>query len=244
MRVITWNMNQRMDGWDWLRDQAPDIALLQEARLPDVERGNWRSIVHNVKHADWGTAVVSREIELVPHAPNTSTPYLAQLAGSVAVAQAPEWGMWFAAMHSHDKPVPNETLEGLDTDQVPRCQPGRTWEIDLIGYELPGVFDTGRFVAGGDLNSSLAMDDVGGAFGGNRELFDNLAGQGFVDCRPRFSPEEQQTWFRKGDRPYQLDHVFADAETEARVIRWDVIREPAETLRLSDHAPIVVEFDV
>ena len=87
------------------------------------------------------------------------------------------------------------------------------------------------------------MDHVGGGFAGNEKLHDNLARQRFVDCRPRFSPEEAQTVFQPHSRPYQLDHVFAAARTEQSATRGDVIREPVVEDDLSDHAPVLVEFD-
>lgn len=46
------------------------------------------------------------------------------------------------------------------------------------------------------------------------------------DLRPRFFAEEQQTFFAKGSGPFQLDHVFGDVETEARVRDWRVDTGP------------------
>lgn len=61
------------------------------------------------------------------------------------------------------------------------------------------------------------------------------------NLRSRFFEEEQQTWFRTGNGPYQLDHVFADAETEKMVSRWRVVREAVERKpQLSDNALIEV----
>lgn len=40
LRMMSWNMNQRQEGWDALRAEADlDVALLQEARKPDASLG-------------------------------------------------------------------------------------------------------------------------------------------------------------------------------------------------------------
>jgi endonuclease/exonuclease/phosphatase family metal-dependent hydrolase len=72
-------------------------------------------------------------------------------------------------------------------------------------------------------------------------MFTNMLEAGMVDLRPRQSAHEQQTYFRKGRRPHQLDHVFADVQTEGTVLSWRVDPTPVVELELSDHAPIIVE---
>lgn len=99
-----------------------------------------------------------------------------------------------------------------------------------------------RFIAGGDLNSSLLFDSTYRRQT-NARLFANIAGAGLHDLRPRFYRDEQQTYFKRGRRPYQLDHAFADRETVARAMSWRVLREAASELALSDHAPIEVVID-
>lgn len=99
-----------------------------------------------------------------------------------------------------------------------------------------------RFILGGDLNSSLLFDEVNG-YSKNQALFSNLRAAGFIDLRIRHIDAEQQTYFKEGHRPYQLDHVYADTQTESMVKCWSVESEIAAVARLSDHAPVVVELD-
>jgi endonuclease/exonuclease/phosphatase family metal-dependent hydrolase len=87
------------------------------------------------------------------------------------------------------------------------------------------------------------MDDVPGFSGGNRRLREIWAKAGSRDLRKRFFGEEQQTFFASNRGCYQLDHVFADAATEGRVVGWRVDTDPAVNHpTLSDHAPIWVEL--
>jgi endonuclease/exonuclease/phosphatase family metal-dependent hydrolase len=96
------------------------------------------------------------------------------------------------------------------------------------------------FLAGGDLNGSLLFD-VNNRRQENGGMFNNLRAAGLVDLRPRHFPEEQQAFFRTGSRSYQLDHVFADEQTEAKVTRWRVLTDVADVHHLSDHAPVLIE---
>jgi endonuclease/exonuclease/phosphatase family metal-dependent hydrolase len=89
------------------------------------------------------------------------------------------------------------------------------------------------------------MDDVPGFAGGNRRLREIWAKAGSCDLRTRFSSQEQQTFFAPKRSAYQLDHVFGDAATEARVVDWRVDTGPVTSQpSLSDHAPIWVEPSV
>ena len=54
--------------------------------------------------------------------------------------------------------------------------------------------------------------------------------------------EEERTFLKKGTRPYQLDHVFCDARTARKLRSCDVRADPPVP-ELSDHAPVVTEFD-
>lgn len=120
---------------------------------------------------------------------------------------------------------------------------GTIWETDLIPHELHRLFGDDQFVWGGDLNSAQRMDDKPRFAGGNRALRTRWHASGFVDIRSRFFADEQQTYFNPKSDPYQLDHVFADALTEARVTNWRVDIDPviAEP-RCSDHAMIRVDL--
>jgi len=56
------------------------------------------------------------------------------------------------------------------------------------------------------------------------------------------SATEQQTLYREKTNPYQLDHFFEDPTTEASVKHWTVLTEVAQNLKLSDHAPLVIDL--
>ena len=67
---------------------------------------------------------------------------------------------------------------------------------------------------------------------------------GSRDLRLRFFAEEQRTFFAPERGAYQLDHVFGDTQTEARVVDWRVDTGPVtSTPTLSDHGPIWIDLE-
>ena len=126
-------------------------------------------------------------------------------------------------------------------DGVLRCSDVNLWEVEVIAAELGPVLGGSHFFMGGDLNSARLFDSKSNQE--NRRLFENLDALGYRDTRLRHHADEVQTFFKSGCRPFQLDHVFADRETESRVSSWRVLTEPVTGLNLSDHAPIEVLFD-
>lgn len=256
MRILTWNMGAAMSfrgekhaqAWTWLNEQDVDVALLQET-VPPENLGSWGSAAfqHKYPGKDWGCAVLVREGAYEQWKPEDTMPWLGRVGGAVAVArpaQAP--GLWFASVHSDsssfestNKRYPTMYTDLPPRDGILRCNEKEMWQIEVIAHELQPVLAGTTFVFGGDLNSSLLFGDPS-----EPRLFANLAAQGFTDLRNRHSAEEQQTFFKAGRRPFQLDHVYSDAATEARCVSWQVLTDVAADLKLSDHAPILVELDV
>jgi endonuclease/exonuclease/phosphatase family metal-dependent hydrolase len=160
---------------------------------------------------------------------------------SVPVARLSDPPIWLASVHSDAHPVRAERLGGRSIEGIRRCDRRKIWEVELVVADLERLFAGSRFIAGGDLNSSLLFDASRPGKTANADLFANLAEAGFVDLRTPFFEEEQRTWFRPGDRHFQLDHVYADAETATAISSWRVVLEAVEREPpLSDHAPIEV----
>lgn len=114
----------------------------------------------------------------------------------------------------------------------------------MIPYELHELFAGDTFLWGGDLNNAVWMDEFPAFAGGARRLREIWKDAGSLDLRTRFYTDEQQTYFAPRSRPYQLDHVFADARTEARVKSWRVNKRVATSQEpYSDHAMIIVELE-
>jgi endonuclease/exonuclease/phosphatase family metal-dependent hydrolase len=144
-------------------------------------------------------------------------------------------------VHSNAKPIPDFPREEFINAGGLACHLTKVWEIEVLAHQIRPVLGGKRFVLGGDLNAGLLLDEVYG-YKNNENLWNNLAAQGLLDLRTRHSETEQQTFFREKMNPYQLDHFFGDPTTEASVKGWTVLTEVARDLKLSDHAPVVIDL--
>ena len=259
MRILVWNM-QAVFGtasqeakWRYLEQQSFDVALLQEARDPS-EHADWCSAVWRPKYAThrpgknlWGSAVISRTLELEAPPLDDDYPWLGALNGSTAIARTTADPKWFASVHAVARQIPLDMIDTLPKDDITRTtRDGSLWETDVIPMELRKLFGAETFVWGGDLNSAESMDAISSFAGGNQKLREIWEEAGSHDLRKGFFENEQQTFFCRGKKPWQLDHVFADAVTAARVSDWRVDLAPVSEFEppLSDHAPIIVDVDL
>ena len=238
MRVLICNMGNGFSGseakhkrgWQYLRRNKEkfDVALLQETHDPRPwAHRHWSSVVWRPKYDTpdsrtprWGSTIIARSLQLEEYKPDDRFPWLNELRGSVAIARTSTDPMWLASIHAHDKPLPEVKLQRHPWEDVPTSTPdGSLWETDVIPHELRRLFGDETFLWGGDLNSAVSMDGKPRFAGGNRQLRKNWKEAGSHDLRLRFHDEEQRTFFQPGKGPYQLDHVFADAATERRVVK-------------------------
>lgn len=253
MRIISWNMAggfgfdplRHERCWRYLLEMDADVALVQEAVMPPWVHEHWSSTVAARKYAPvkgkvdiaWGSAVLVKAGELEPYQPVDGS-WLKELWGSVAVGRL-EDGLWLASIHSNAYPLTSERLGRLPLGDIRRCHDEKVWEIEIIARELAQLVGDDELVAGGDLNSGLLFDSTY-RYDHNERLFRNLAEGGLIDLRVASGIEqEQQTYFKEGRGPYQLDHVFASSGLADRACSWRVLTEVA-TEGLSDHAPIEV----
>jgi endonuclease/exonuclease/phosphatase family metal-dependent hydrolase len=240
-------------AWRYLLDEQQfDVALLQETRpAPEWASDRLRSTTWSPKYATagrnrplWGCAIVSTSLDLRTYEPPAEICWLRERSGSVAIAQTTGDPRWLASVHFYAGEIPDEQVRRHTVEGIRISTPnGTVWETDVLPHELHRVFGHDTFLWGGDLNADPRMDDVRGFVGGNRRCFAAYETAGSRDTRARFHDSYVQTFFSPGRGPYQLDHVFADARTEARVTGWRVDQRPAtSTEPYSDHAPIIVEI--
>lgn len=262
MRLLAWNMASGGPGgsnaaheraWEYLRDEEHfDIALLQETRRPPQWADDlWRSVIWKPKYANaavhrplWGCAVVSASLELFAYEPDDRFPWLAELAGSTAIAKSPSDPRWLASVHLRAAAIPPAVVDRHSIEGIEITTPDQSvWETHVIPHELHRLFRRDTFVWGGDFNADPRMDCRRGFVGGNRRMFETYAAAGSCDTRERFHADYVQTYFKRRTGAYQLDHVFADAMTEAHVRSWQVDERVAISDEpRSDHAPIIVEL--
>lgn len=257
MRVVVWNVANKLAAFDALSSLQPDISLLNEASPPSAAKGIWReaTLGRDSKRRPWSAAVLSPHpvVEIDDARPSwrgseRNVPFVCSrsgswIAGSVEVAA----GMSVTAV----------SLYGL-LDEFSDASVHRSLS------ELSPLLDDPRYrrhvLIGGDLNTwsgwsgkeqpTLARDI---------NLLQRFEALGLVDClaakrptgrlpdctctlgddcthtRTRLDP-------RFPDTPYQNDYLWASSALVSRLTSCSALAT-SEWFAISDHAPIVADFE-
>jgi len=231
MRVVTWNMGcgsrqsaykrSHAEAWDYLVNELrPDVALLQEARLANVEAARATFSVRVCEVAtgvEAGTAVLVRGREVTD-------------AKAISVSAS-----------SYAATAEVKTDAGPLTVVSAHIWTGKSQYADLARLvELAaGSFATPVLV-GGDFNACRRFDEVNRTT--YKRFFEAMTAAGFDEPHWRIHGKEVQTfWGHQAKEAYQDDHFFvskawAEKVRECRVVDDAVVR------RVSDHGPVVLEL--
>jgi endonuclease/exonuclease/phosphatase family metal-dependent hydrolase len=113
---------------------------------------------------------------------------------------------------------------------------------DAIFAGLAPLVETRRFIFAGDWNTARRQgterDSRAGA-----EFFARVREAGWHDCVWGKRQDEIRTWFGPG-KLQQDDYVFCDPSLRESVDEVSVAEDAATEWHLSDHAPLIVDFDV
>lgn len=264
MRIVTWNMaywkpgrynsiENRRRQWAFAFSLGADVLLLQECRPPDFEAfapawaRNEYAIIGSIPER-WtaSSAVVARATYSPTAIPPDDHPWFEYLSGYVVRAHLdhPSFGgIRVASVHAIAKDVDDACLdeEGHARIKQPGC--ARAWHCDLAAN---GLFDWvgDQFVVGGDWNNARLFDTNYGDRWPRaaRDFFASTKAHGWAESMRKFHDEEVQTYLDPASAPYQLDHLFTDAVLDHTLHRCEVIND-ALIRELSDHAPIVADFE-
>jgi endonuclease/exonuclease/phosphatase (EEP) superfamily protein YafD len=193
----------------------------------------------------WGSLVLLRGLEgdlLNLPAESPLTHFKSYVAGAKVKLPSGTTAL-IASVHAVARMVADEWTHGLDIDRIRRPMLDQPFHNDLAFHGLAQLID-GPFIIGGDWNTSRLFDDDAKHAGAGSAFFDRAERQGWVECLWQMHGEEQRTWFRQGDRSFQLDHLFCDSELAELLTACNVLTDAVTETRLSDHAPVLAEFEV
>lgn len=265
MRIVTWNMGYwghvptHDAAWHWLLDElSPDIALLQECVVPSwvEERATvlFDRAYPNYPNQRWGTALVTKGLEIVParleeietwlatlgeHAPQEcSATRLRGWCVPAHVSLPDGSSALFISIHNPAFPIERDLVKDCDLTGIQLTLNSDVWLLDVVSHFLTHQLGEPLLV-GGDFNCSRLLDEP--IPRGNAEFFDRLENDGFVSLHRRFHDSDEQTFFRKGRRGHQLDYLYADTTLAGRADDCRVIpRQIVESY--SDHSPVVAKL--
>jgi hypothetical protein len=249
MRIVSWNMGmheQRFKApgnhdrsWHYLLGLGPDLAFVQETLPPGWVRGEGE--LHCQAISTWGSAIFSPRYPVRPFVlPSESR--LRRLGAYLGYGRAslPDGSdRLVVSIHARAKPATAKQLGDADVGSMKRPSLAKTMVNDLIFSELKEMVGDG-FIVAGDWNTGRTQSDRKAG----EEFFDRMKRHHWYDCVWDTFQREERTWFREGDKLKQDDHAFCDEALGKRVRRAWASEDAVLRLGLSDHAPLVIDFDV
>ena len=252
MRVVSWNLGYAFDfktthdrAWHYLGALDPDIAMLQEVRpeLPAWVEERWTIVRRPPRY--WGTLILVKPDlgprELAGDHPrfNDSDVYLA--AGTVTLPDGTS--LLVGSVHAPIGEATGDELFGFDPRAIKTPYAPAPSRNDVAYRYYRDTVRGRRFLVSGDWNVSPRLWDEHHPGDHEAEFFDRARDDGWIDCYQAFHADEGQTLFKVGSPPYQADHAFCDGETAKALRDCYIYPHPAEDLKLSDHAPLILEFE-
>ena len=225
MRVVSWNMNKRKEGnWEWIIENTdPDYILAQEASpLPSDINATVRTTTKKVNRSAFYSKLENHKRIKMTH----------DNGMGLIVTKAKD--LFFICVYANldFKPV-DPPLLGLLATYIANIRRKHSAKNILIA---------------GDFNMDRRMDDnpTGSKFANigttpTNDFFDAILDMGFYNCMRKFNPEPIQTHRNARSKfPWEIDHMFATQDLYNSLTKIKTIEVP----KLSDHDPIIAEFDV
>jgi endonuclease/exonuclease/phosphatase family metal-dependent hydrolase len=251
VRVVTWNMGMadrarrfvktHDQAWRHVLRLSPDLAFLQEAFPPDWVEGE--GTVVRDPFEQWGSLIFSptlaiKRMSLPERSPLRALPnYLA-----LAEVSLPDSTQAIAAsIHAPPRRAEGSILGGREPAELRRSVEGPKFN-DAIFAGLAPLVRGRRFILAGDWNTARRQGTERDSRAGE-EFFARVREAGWYDCVWDTRQHEIRTWFGPG-KLQQDDYVFCDPSLGDSVDEISVGEDAATRLRLSDHAPLIVDLDL
>ncbi len=273
MRIATWNVNSlkaRLEKVEWwLERAAPDVLLMQETKLSDLDAPamQFRLWGYDLLHhgeGRWNGVAIASRTEATDVVTNFGDgPVRDSGPGATSAAEedfdpsaearmvsAVVDGIRFVCLYG-----PNGRVVGSPFYE------GKLRWFERLRRWLDETQDPGRpVVLGGDLNIAPAPIDVWdeeAVHGGThvsepeREAFRSLLSWGLTDAYRSEQPEADRfSWwdYRAGNfhrnEGMRIDHLLVTPPVEKRVIGAEIDREARKGTPIpSDHAPLSIDLD-
>jgi exonuclease III len=259
LKVVSWNMHNRDDGWPLLRDLEPDVALIQEVRsVPDEVASSYQIVCrHAVDRSgqpqNFSTAIlvngsVDHELELSSPWPWVDTQLdkfdgifvgastkISDLKINVLSVHSPYWRILSSSELS--------LIEG--SDQVKRENNPHLGGVDLLWAALKERTAVGTWMVGGDVNVCETFDSWGPRPRGSREFLDRMRDLGLTEVLREAQGQLTPTYrkFKTGECRNQMDYLWVSKDLANRLVSCEVGDPDVVFAKgLSDHLPIIAEF--
>jgi exodeoxyribonuclease-3 len=266
MRIATVNVNGvraalRKGMTDWLDASSLDVVALQEVRAPD-------DVVDGAFAGPWQVARQACEIKgragvgILSRSELTDVLADAQALGEAAAAPA-HTGRWIeATVDSPSGPVRVVSVYMHSGEAGTPKMDHKYEHLELVTARLATLRDTyERVVVMGDINIAHTNDDIknwkgnlksAGFLPEERAYLDQWFAAGWVDVHRTLvgqQPGPYTWWSMRGqafdnDAGWRIDYQLASPSLASAATTASVDRAAAWDQRWSDHAPLVVDYDL
>lgn len=218
-----WQSTEHNQGWNFIREVNPDLAILNECYPPD----HGYSYVHHVQRAGWGVGVFSKDHILQEYHIDCCHPEAVVVADTkISSKEIKIVSLYGRIINGFSITTLHRSLS--DITPLFQTQKGRDW-----------------ILLGGDFNASIQCDERMPSYEGDRShylFFEILKNFGLRDCLEKFHQGRVRTLrHSKTEYPWQNDYLFAGKSLFHYCISCDVINDVA-LYKISDHNPIIANF--
>jgi exodeoxyribonuclease-3 len=266
MRIATVNVNGvraalRKGMVEWLADSGADVVALQEVRAPD-------EVVQAALTDGWHVAHQASEnkgragVGLMTRAPMTDVAVGNEVLGDGAVA-ATHTGRWVeATVESPSGPIRAVSVYVHSGEAGTPKMDDKYAFLEMMTArmgELRAQFE--HVVVMGDINIAHTNNDIknwkgnlksAGFLPAERAYLDRWFEAGWVDVHRSIvgeQPGPYTWWSQRGqafdnDAGWRIDYQIASPALRERAAKAAVHRAAAWDARWSDHAPLVVDYDL
>jgi len=196
-----------------------------------------------IRSRKWGSLIFSPGLAIEPFAlPEDGS--LRALPKYLAFAEVPlpdGTQAIAASIHARPRRAEDDVLRGRDPARLRRSLEGPKYN-DAIFAGLAPLVEGRRFILAGDWNTARHQGTERDSKAGEK-FFARVREAGWYDCVWDTRQSEIRTWFGPG-KLLQDDYVFCDSSLGKSVVEVSVAEDAATERHLSDHAPLIVDFDV
>ena len=236
LKVVSWNLHNKIDAWNYLFNEFnPHIGLLQESpQLPSDYDTNLiisKLVKQNLRNTIYTGNLKQQLIEI------DEQYEIGLISSKVTVKEDLEISL--ISIYG------NLSFAGILAPKI----------VESVGIYLETIRKNNsdaNIIIAGDFNMDRRMDDnptIRFVKKGQRTtniIFDRVLDFGFYDCLKKSYPDFVQTYrhYRnKKNYPWQIDHMFATKKEYDSLKKIEVMLND-EIEKISDHNPIVAEFDL
>jgi exonuclease III len=266
LKVLTWNLRRATSTsrcWEYIRETNADILLLQEVTsIPTAVREAYSSLFEKATSKTgtpqrFGSAILVKGAITHQFLLRSSQDWVNKeidfFRGNLLGCEALVYGgvpVKLISVYSPAWPIDPKRVTGNDIKSIKLAQNPALWCTELLwsGLKNQPNLSTENWIVAGDFNSSVTFDFMWGPKPrGNQEIIDRMNGIGLYECLSTLNGMLVPT-FRNtcgGKIIHQMDHMYV-SKPLLNALAVSEVGDKSHIFdnSLSDHLPIISEFDL